>query len=172
MKMSRYKFGRNLCAAQLPAHERGSGVLPNRMFDIHDRTHQGDESEIALDHGEQSADPSAVACPENSELGGTAFTQRRHELANFHDALSQTFGVADQISRNCELAVPVTERNARVMIWQMYKARVPSQFVQTRCPTPIAEVRRGHESVEHEHGRRSPRMRARKKFGARNVVSR
>src|SRR5438309_7761402 len=98
------------------------------MFDIHDRAHQRDEVQFPLDHREQSADPTAIARPQDSEFVATMFAQDADQLAHFDYSLSQTFGISNQIGGNCEFAVPVTARNARIVIWQMNEARVPSEL--------------------------------------------
>src|SRR5205807_3641945 len=71
-----------------------------------------------------------------------------------------------------EFAVPVTARNARIVIWQMNEARVPSELVEPGRPSPITDMGRRHQRVKHDHSRCSSSLRAGKEIGARNIVSR
>src|SRR5437899_4091476 len=162
---------RDFRASQFPPHESSSRILPNRVFDVHDRRHQRDEAQIRLDHGEQSADPTAVACSEDSKLIASLFAQCRDQLAHLHDALAQAFSISNQVGSDRELAIPATAWNSRVMIGQMNKARVPTELVESRCPAPVTDVRGRHQRVEHDNGWPSSSTRRWEEIGAGNVVS-
>src|SRR5205085_2334891 len=170
MKMSRDELGWNFRAAQFASHESGAGIVPDRVLDIDDRRHEREEAQVWFNHCKQRANPAAVTRSENSEFAAAALTQSLHELADFHHTLTQTFGVSNQICRYRQLAIPVTARNSRVMIRQMNKACVPTKLVETRGPTSITDVRRRHQSVEHEERWRGFSLCSRKKIGAREVV--
>src|SRR5438270_6339616 len=170
MEMSRYQLGRDLCAPQFASHKSGSRILPNRVLDVYDRGHQRDKAQIGLDHCQQGADPTAVTCSENSKFAATSFAQRSDQLPDFDHALTQTFSVSNQVGRDCELAVPITARNSRIVIRQMNEARVPAELVESRSPATITDVRGRHQRVEHEYCRRSASLRAPKEIGLRDIV--
>src|SRR5438132_5048842 len=108
MKMSRDKLRRDFGASQFPPHESSSRIFPNRVFDVYDRRHQRDEAQIRLDHGKQSADPTAVTCSEDSKLIAPLFAKGRDQLAQLHDAPAQAFSISNQVGSDRELAVPAT----------------------------------------------------------------
>src|SRR5437763_1111932 len=141
-------------------------------YDHHDRAHQRDESQIALDHCEQCTDPATVARPEDSEFAITVVAQCADQLAHFDNTLTQAFRVSDQIRRDCKFAVPVTRRHARVVIRQVNKAGVPSKLIESGGPSPITDVCCRHQRMEHEDSRRRFSAATREKVGARNIVSR
>ncbi len=58
------------------------------MLNVHDGRHQREKAEIAFDHGEERADPSAVACAEHAELIAAMCAQRCHQLSQFRHALA------------------------------------------------------------------------------------
>src|SRR6202030_4335013 len=90
----------------------------------------------------------------------------------FDYALAQPFRVSNQIRRDRQLAVPVAGRNARIMIRQMNKARVPSKLIESGGPSPITDVCRRHQRMEHEDSRRVFSRGAPEKIGTRIVVAR
>src|ERR1041385_1704504 len=132
------------------SHQSCAGIFPDRMLDVYDGRHQRDETKIALDHGEQRANPAAIACPENAKLRATAPAQRSHQLSKLHHTLAQTLGIADEIGRDRELAVPIPPRHTRVMIWQVDEAGVPAQRVEMRGPAPVAD--RKSTRLNSSHG--------------------
>src|SRR5215471_16707857 len=123
--------------AQFTANRPRCRTLPNRVLDIYDRRHQGDETQIALDHRQQRTDPSAVTGREYTKFTRAAFAQCTHQLPQFRHTLAQPFGVANQIAGNRKLAVPVPARDTGIMIWQMNQACVPTKFVEALCATSI-----------------------------------
>src|SRR6202030_2646796 len=66
--------------------------------------------------------------------------------------------------------VPVAARDARIMIWQMDKARVPTELIETFRPAAITDMAGRHESVQHEDCWRAPTARAQEKIRAGSVV--
>src|SRR6478735_6894544 len=172
MKMPRHKRSLDVRPLELASYERRRGTFPNRVFDVHDRRHQGKKTKIALDDREQRADPAAVAGPEDAELATTALAQRRHQLPQFDHALTQPLCIADEIGGNRQFAVPVAARHPRIVIRQMHETRVPTEFVKAGCPAAIALVTRRHERVQHQYCRRAPAACAREKICASDVVRR
>src|ERR1700738_4707616 len=65
MKMPSHQLRRDLCPLQLPPHGNRRWSLPDRMFDIYDRRHEREKTQIAFRGREQRTDPRAVACSEN-----------------------------------------------------------------------------------------------------------
>src|ERR1051326_2201905 len=141
------------------------------MLDVHDRRHEREKTQIAFHGCEQSADPCAITCAENSEIVTTVLAQSRDELSNFHHALPQAFRVADQVGGDRQLTIPVSAWDARVMIRQMHKTSVPTKFVEMFRPLTIPKPPRRHQRVQHEYGRRAARMCARKKLRPRRVIA-
>src|ERR1041385_3976642 len=141
------------------SHQSCAGIFPDRMLDVYDGRHQRDETKIALDHGEQRANPAAIACPEHAKLRATAPAERSHQLSKLHHTLAQTLGIADEIGRDRELAVPIPPGHTRVMIWQVDEAGVPAQRVEMRGPAPVANARGRKQRMKHQYGRRLPAVR-------------
>src|SRR5580704_13634617 len=81
MKMPSHQLRRDLCPLQLPPHGNCCRILPDRVFDIRNRRHESEKTEIAFDGREQSADPRAVACSKNSKVQAAAFPQGGDQLA-------------------------------------------------------------------------------------------
>ena len=73
--------------------------FPDRVLDVYDRSHQGDETQVTLNHRKQRPDPSAVTGGEHAEFAGTVFAQCAHQLAQFHYTLAQPLRVADSDRR-------------------------------------------------------------------------
>ena len=74
MKMPGNKRRLDICPAQFATHEPRSRIFPDCVFDVHDRCHQGDETKISFNYGEQRPDPTAVARAEQTELVAVALT--------------------------------------------------------------------------------------------------
>jgi hypothetical protein len=66
---------------QFAANRPRCGAFPDRVLDVYDRRHQGDETQVALDHCQQRTDPCAVTGGEYAEFAGAAFAQGTHQLA-------------------------------------------------------------------------------------------
>src|SRR4029453_13599765 len=149
--MPRHQFRRDVCPSQFAPHKRAPGILPNRVLHVYDRRHQRNETQVALDHRQQRADPATVTGAENSEFVAAHLAQRGDELAHFDHALTKTFGVTNQVRGDREFAIPMTTWYARVVIGQMKKAGVPTELVEVSGPTPVTDVGCRHERVQHDY---------------------
>src|SRR6266536_3057502 len=138
---------------QFAANAPRRGALPDRVLDVYDRRHQGSETQVALDHRKQRADPSAVAGREHAESARAAFVQCAHQLPQLRYALPQSFRVADEIAGDRKLAVPIATRDTRIMVWQMNEACAPAEFVEPLCATSVANPARGHQRMQNEKRR-------------------
>src|SRR5882757_4524701 len=130
--------------AQFAANGPRCGAFPDRVVDVYDRRHQGDETQVALNHRKQRTDPCAVTGGEYAEIAGATFAQRAHQLPQFGYALAQPLCVADQIARDRQFTVPIAARDTRIMVWQPNETRVPAKLVKMLCATSIADGARGH----------------------------
>src|SRR5438094_1403648 len=144
MEMSGDETRLDIGTTQFAADGPRCGALPDRVLDIYDRRHQGSETQVALDHGKQRADPSAIAGREHAELAGAAFAQCAHQLPQLRYALPQSFRVALEIAGDRKLAVPIAPRDTRIMVWQMNEACVPADVVEPLRATSVANPARGH----------------------------
>jgi len=79
---------------------------------------------------------------QKAELAATVRAQCRDELAHFQHPLTQALGVANEIGRDGEFAIPVAARDTRIVIWQVHEAGVPTELVKARGATAISNVRR------------------------------
>src|SRR5437764_11921357 len=107
MKMPRHERGVDICPIQLAPHEPRRRALPDGVFNIYDRSHQCDETEIPLNHCQKRANPSAITRAKHAEPLATAIAQHRHQLPRLDYALAQTLRVADKIGSDREFTVPI-----------------------------------------------------------------
>src|SRR5882724_3494633 len=158
MKMPGDEGRLDVCPTQFAANRPRGGGFPDRVLDVYNGSHQGDETQVALNHREQRTDPSAITGSEHAEFAGTVFAQCAHQLAQFHYALAQPLRVSDQIAGNRKFAIPIAVRDTRIMVWQLNEACVPAEFVEMVCATSIADRARGHQRMQNENRRRAPTM--------------
>src|SRR3989442_6297728 len=140
MKMASDQRRLDVRAMQLAPNEPRCRTRPDRVFDVHDRRHQGDETKIGFNQREQRADPSAVTGGEHAELAAASFPESLHQLSQFDHALTQPFCVANQIARDRKFAVPITARDTRKVIWQMNKTCIPAKLVEATSAAAIADA--------------------------------
>src|SRR5438067_11436334 len=170
MKMAWDERRLDIRTTKFAADRSRRGALPDCVVDVYDWCHQGDETQIAFDHRKQRPNPSTITGGEHAEFAGAAFAQCAHQLAELHYALAQTFCVADQIAGDCKFAVPIPLRNARVMVWQVNEACVPTKFVEVLRATSITNRAAGHERVRHKDCRRFPAVFGREEICVRGIV--
>src|SRR5258705_13390992 len=97
----------DICPMQFAPHESRGRALPDRVLNVHNRRHQRYETKIALHHRQKGADPSAITGAEHAKLGAAALAQYCHQLPQLDYTLTQPLRVANEISRDRQLAVPV-----------------------------------------------------------------
>src|SRR5436305_15310953 len=156
MKMTRHERRVNVRTSKFASHEMFALAFPDYMLDVYDRRHQCNEAQILLDHREKRPDPATVAGPDNAQLAATSVAQRRYQLPDLDHTLTQPLGVANEISRDRQFAVPVATRHSRIMIRQVHKTRVPSDAVEVGSPATVPDASWRHERVQHHHRRCAP----------------
>src|SRR5437867_10356899 len=139
MKMLRDERRLDIRPTEFAADTPCCRALPERVLDIYDRRHQGNETQVALNQRNQRADPSAVTGGEQTKFARAAFAQCAHQLAHLGHALAQPFCVADQIAGDRQFTVPIAARDTRIMVWQPNETRVPAKLVEMLCATSIAD---------------------------------
>src|SRR5216117_4176986 len=110
MKMPRNERWIDICPTKFAPYESRRRALPDRVLNIYDWGHQGNETKIPLDHRQKGADPSAITCSEHTELLAPARAQRRHQLPRLDDSLTQPLCVANEIGSDREFTVPIAAR--------------------------------------------------------------
>src|SRR4029077_16659650 len=160
----------DICPTKFTSHESRHRALPDRVFDVNDRRHQGNETKIAFNHRKQRANPSTVTGAEHTEVAAAALAQCTDQLPQLDHALTQPFCVANKIGRDCKFAIPIAARDTRIMIGQMKETSIPPKSVEALCAAAMADPSRGHERVQEKYRRRADALCAWKKIRVSDIV--